>query len=122
MTSWLMACALAQWVPAAAVVPEAIRAAVEDVESHGRADVVSSSGCVGLMQVCPRWSIVPRALLFEPQINRLEGVRLLAHMHRAARGNWSRALAAYRCGNAGLRGECGQGYARLVLAKARMAN
>lgn len=119
MSPWALLVAFGSWLPAAAVVPEPIRAAVERVESHGHVDAVSSSGCVGAMQVCPRWSIVPREALFVPEINRLEGARILAYDYAASGGRWRRALAGYVCGNRGLRGECGTTYARRVLAIAR---
>lgn len=99
--------------------PGGLLDAVEWQESRGRPDVVSPSGCVGLLQVCPRWSQYTAEQLRDPLINRLEGARLLSHWHRRAQGDWPRALAAYRCGNRGLRGECGDIYARRVLARAR---
>ena len=101
-----------------ATVPPAIQKQVEYVESGHKPFVVSRAGCVGLMQVCPRYSQVPRLLLFIPAINRAEGCKMLAYWHKRARGNWARALAGYRCGNAGLRGECGKAYARQVLSVA----
>ena len=100
-------------------VPAPLVAAVEHAESRGVWSVKSPAGCVGLMQICPRWSPVrPRWLLWLPPVNRIEGARQLAHWHRRAHGDWSRAIAAYRCGNRGLRGKCGRVYARLVLGKA----
>lgn len=103
------------WYPATVTVPEPIRAAVEEVECRGDLDAVSSAGCVGPMQVCPRWSIVSRDVLLDHSVNRLEGTRMLAYWHRRAHKNWRRALAAYNCGNAGLRGKCGKKYAAEVL-------
>lgn len=94
--------------------------AVETVESGGRWWEESRSGCVGVMQVCPRWSLRSRAELFDPTVNRVEGQRILEYWLKRARGNWHRALAGYNCGNAGLRGECGGGYARRVLRLARL--
>lgn len=119
MSPWSLLVLFASWLPAVAVVPEPLRASIERVESGGNACAVSSSGCVGLMQVCPRWSLVPAAMLTDPMINRLEGARILADDLRAAGGNWRRALAGYRCGGRGLRGQCGSVYARRVLALAR---
>ena len=93
--------------------------AVEQVESGGQWWVESRSGCVGVMQVCPQWSTRTRAELFDPTVNRAEGRKILAYWLHRARGNWSRALAGYRCGNAGLRGLCGGYYARKVLRLAQ---
>lgn len=121
MNPWSILVAFASWLPAAATVPEPIRAAVEHVESHGHVDAVSQAGCIGVMQVCPRWSIVSREALFVPEINRLEGARILAYDYNASGGRWRRALAGYLCGNRGLHGKCGASYARRVLAIARKA-
>lgn len=107
------------YLVALALMPPGLLEAVEHVESRGRWDVVSPSGCVGLLQVQPRYALAPRWALFLPSVNRAEGARMLAYWHRRARGDWALALAGYRCGNAGLRGECGAGYARRVLARAR---
>lgn len=96
---------------------QAAAVAVEYVESRGNPNVVSRDGCVGLMQVHPRWAKVPRAQLFDPETNRAEGRRLLKYWHGRAKGDWLLTLAAYRCGWGGLRGECGQRYARIVLAR-----
>lgn len=101
--------------------PGGLLDAVEWQESRGDPAAVSASGCVGLLQVCPRWSQYTATQLRDPAINRLEGARMLRYWHRRAHGDWSRALAGYRCGNAGLRGACGQGYARRVLARMRLA-
>ncbi len=40
--------------------------------------------------------------------------RVMVDAFKRSGGNWHKALAAYNCGNAGLRGECGQGYASRV--------
>lgn len=104
------------------VIPKQIIESVEYAESRGSWTAKSKAGCIGVMQICPRWSAVrPRWLLWIPVVNRVEGARQLAHWHHRAHGNWKRAIAAYRCGNAGLRGKCGQVYARRVLASARAA-
>jgi soluble lytic murein transglycosylase-like protein len=105
------------WLQAWHAVPPDIREAVVRVESRGDALAVSRSACIGLMQVCPRWSMAPRVALFVPLFNRAEGVRLLRYWHRRAHGSWRRALAGYRCGNAGLRGKCGRAYAAAVLGQ-----
>jgi len=91
----------------------AIVYAVEQVESGGRW-WVERGRCVGVMQINPRWSKHTRAELFNPDLNRAEGARILKVWLARAGGNWRRALAGYNCGNAGLRGECGQRYARKV--------
>jgi len=112
---------LAAWLSALAILPAGMLDAVTHAESRGTWSAVSRAGCVGVMQVCPRWAEVPRWALFLPAVNRLEGARLLAYWHRRAHGDWQLALAAYRCGNAGLRGRCGVVYARGVLARMRKA-
>lgn len=101
-------------------VPDALQRQVEYAESRHNPFVVSRAGCVGLMQVCPQYSQLPRSLLFLPAINRAEGCRMLAYWRKRAHGDWHKALAAYRCGNAGLRERCGNGYARRILARARI--
>lgn len=95
-----------------------VAAAVEVVESGGQ--WWAQRGCHrGVMQVCTRWARVPAAQLWLPVVNRAEGVRLLRYWHAKAGGDWSRALAAYNCGWAGLRGKCGRGYAARVQEVAR---
>lgn len=93
---------------------DAIVAAVIHLESRGNPDVVSRDGCVGLMQVHPRWSHFTHAQLLDPETNKSEGRRLLKYWLRRAHGSWPRALAAYNCGWRGLEGKCGTGYARRV--------
>lgn len=110
---------LAAWLSALAILPAGILDAVTHAESRGAWFAVSRAGCVGVMQVQPRYALAPRWALFLPPVNRAEGARMLAYWHRRSRGNWSRALAGYRCGNAGLRGECGAAYAQHVLALAK---
>lgn len=93
---------------------DTVAAAVEQVESRG--EWWAQRGCHrGVMQVCTRWSKLPSARLWIPDDNRREGKRLLAYWYRHSGHDWAYALAAYRCGWAGLRGECGHGYARKVL-------
>ena len=99
---------------------DTVAAAVEVVESRGAWWAKSKSGCIGMMQVCPKWSVYPRAWLYHPDLNRMEGRRLLTYWYGRA-GDWRRALAAYRCGNNGLRGTCGQDYARAVLLRIYIA-
>ena len=98
-------------------VPAKLRRAIEYHESRGSWTAVSKSGCVGVMQIMPKYSKVPRPLLFIGPINRLEGARHLRYWHRRANGDWRLAIAAYGCGNAGLRGECGQQYAQDIIAQ-----
>ena len=71
------------------------------------------------MQVCPKWSKYKKAELLVPEINRMEGERLLKYWLGRSGQNMKKALAAYNCGNAGLKLKCGVGYANIVLAKAR---
>ena len=88
-------------------------------ESRGNPAAVSPAGAVGLMQVMPAWSKVPRWALFVPYVNRAEGCRILARWRKRAGGNLSVALAAYNGGNVGLRGRCQacQAYARGVIER-----
>lgn len=94
---------------------DTVAAAVEVVESGGQWYSVSKSGCVGVMQVCPQWSKLPRNWLLIPWINRREGTRILFYWYKKSKGKWTYALAAYNCGYGGLKGRCGMGYARKVL-------
>ena len=95
-----------------------VATAVERAESGG--DWLARNGShVGLMQVGTRWSAWPTVLLYLPTVNRWEGRRLLRYWHRRAGGDWLRAVAAYRCGNAGLQLKCGATYARAVLLTVR---
>ena len=100
----------------------AIAIAIEHVESRGQWWVVSGSGCVGVMQVCPQWSKYPKAWLLNPAINREEGNRILNYWYTRAHHNWHAAIAAYRCGNGGLTGKCGSYYANRVLKLASPAS
>lgn len=96
---------------------QAVAAQVEYMESRGNPRVVSRDGCVGLMQINPRWSKYTAEQLKDPETNRAEGLRLLRYWHKQARGSWLLTLAAYRCGWGGLEGKCGQGYARIILRR-----
>lgn len=96
--------------------------AVEEVESHGKWWLVSKSGCVGVMQICPKYSKEKRAALFDPEVNRREGARMLAYWMQRTGNNLTRALAAYNCGNNGVTGKCGVGYANHVISLARKLN
>ena len=93
--------------------------AVQAVESSGNQFAISSEGCLGLYQICPRYTPLPRWALFVPVFARAEAARHLALWHKRTRGYTPKALAAYNCGNAGLRGVCGIGYAKLVLSKVK---
>lgn len=95
---------------------DTVAAAVEQVESRG--EWYAERGCHrGVMQVCTRWAKVAPARLWLPEDNRREGKRLLAYWYRKGGHSWAFALAAYRCGWGGLRGQCGKKYASVVLAK-----
>lgn len=96
----------------------AIVRAVEYTESRGNPTVVSRDGCVGLMQINPKWSKYTAAQLKNPSVNRAEGIRLLRYWHRHSGGSWLLTLAAYRCGWGGLSGKCGKTYAQIVLRRA----
>lgn len=98
---------------------DVIAQAVEHFESRSQWWAVSRSGCVGVMQICPRWADVPRNQLLIPEINRREGIRLLRYWHSKSHGDWWLTLAGYRCGWSGLRGKCGKTYANNVMRLAR---
>ena len=90
---------------------------VEFQESRGVYSVRSNSSCTGLMQVNYRYTPFPRSLLRVPIINRTVGTRMLRNWKKRAGGNIRIALASYNCGNAGLKGICGRGYANSVLLR-----
>jgi hypothetical protein len=71
------------------------------------------------MQVCTRWARCKPDELYDPEINRREGERLLRYWYRHSHGDWGKALAAYNCGWGGLHGTCGKHYAARVLRLAR---
>ena len=97
---------------------DTVAAAVEQVESRG--EWWAERGRYrGVMQVCTRWSKVPPAQLWIPDINRSEGKRLLLYWYSKSNHDWAYALAAYNCGWGGLAGKCGKGYAAKVLSVAR---
>ena len=89
---------------------------VEFQESRGDYFVKSNKYCTGLMQVDYRYTPVPRPLLRIPFINRVVGVRALRTWKKRSK-NIKYTLAAYNCGNKGLDGECGMGYASSVLSR-----
>ena len=92
--------------------------AVVQAESKGRADAVSRSRCVGLMQICPStWRMLgySRAELFDPEKNIAAGTAYL-EMLLDQFGDMHKALAAYNCGPS--RWQRCQGYARRVMRAA----
>ena len=98
--------------------PAPLEQALEFVESRG--DPMARNGVHrGLWQVNPRFA-TPTVrkhpwLLHLPPVGRAEGRRALAYWQRRCGGRMRCALAAYNCGNAGVRGKCGRGYAAEVL-------
>lgn len=97
---------------------DTVAAAVEQVESGGNPRAVR--GCYrGLMQVCTRWAHCTPDELFDPEINRREGKRILAYWYRKSGQDWAYALAAYNCGWNGLKGKCGMSYAKKVLRRVK---
>lgn len=98
MIAWLSA-SLTAWLS----IDPALLAAIEYTESRGQAFAVSEANCVGVLQVDPRWSVVPRPLLFLPVVNRLEGARIYARWRQRAANDDRVALRAFACGNKGLR-------------------
>lgn len=74
--------------------------------------------CIGAFQLCSRFSAIPAPLAFVPHFARREAARQLRAWQARAGGRLAPALAAYRCGLAGLRGRCGARYAAAVLEHA----
>jgi hypothetical protein len=97
-----------------------VLARMEWVESRGNVFARNqSSGCVGLLQVQPRYARVPEPLLYVPVINRIEGARILHRWkHRRCGGRLRCAVRAYACGTKALRDPraCGR-YADAVLRR-----
>ena len=102
-------------------VPECLVENIEFYESRGKQFALSPVGASGTMQVMPRFSKLPRWLLFLPQGSRHEGTRILCRWYRRANGDLKAALAGYNGGNRGLRGEIPKalGYADRVISRAR---
>lgn len=80
-------------------------ARMEWVESRGNPLARNqSSGCVGLLQVQPRYARVPEPLLYLPLVNRIEAARILSRWkHRRCGGRLRCAVRAYACGAKALR-------------------
>ncbi len=84
--------------------PEKMLLAVMIVESEGNPGAVSSTGCLGLMQICPetaRAYQVPERRLFDPWVSIRGGARILSDYQRRA-GSFDRGLAWYRFGPTGV--------------------
>lgn len=99
---------------------DTVAAAVEIVESGGQW-YAERGNCRGVMQVCTPWAKVAPSMLWIPEVNRREGLRILSFWYRKSNYDWAFALAAYNCGWNGLEGKCGMGYARKVLAEVKNA-
>lgn len=97
----------------------AVLDAVEHAESRGRWWAVGAGArCLGPFQLCHQFARLPWPLLFVRPLARIEAGRQLDGWIAAADGQLAPALAAYRCGWAGLRGRCGVRYAAAVLRRA----
>ena len=90
---------------------------VEMQESHGNIFVKNNGECVGLMQINSHYVSVPASALRIPAVNRVVGIRAIKYWNKRANGNIKLALASYNCGNAGLQGKCGIGYANAVMGR-----
>lgn len=103
-------------------VPECLIKSIEYYESRGKPFAVSHAGCVGTMQVNPRFSQSPRWLLFSPSGSRHEGTRIFCRWYRRAGGDLRHALAGYNGGNKALRGEMPRAlrYADRVISRAKV--
>jgi len=120
--NWAFALYL-MWLPQLHLhkVPECLVENIEFYESRGKQFATSPVGASGTMQVMPRFSKLPRWLLFLPQGSRHEGTRILCRWYRRANGDLRLALAGYNGGNKALRGEMPRalGYADRVISRAR---
>lgn len=80
--------------------------AVMLAESEGNPRAVSSSGCLGLMQLLASTALeygVPKARIFHPDANILGGAHILEdYLKRYAKGDLDRALASYNIGPNGV--------------------
>lgn len=88
---------------------------IEHKESRGKILVKNNNHCTGLMQVDHRYTPVHRSLLRIPFVNRVVGVKAIRKWNSRS-GDIKLALAAYNCGNKGLEGKCGIGYANSVMS------
>lgn len=88
---------------------------IEFQESRSNIFVRNNGTCIGLMQVDYRYSKASKDMLRIPLVNRVVGVRALKNWKKRANGDIRKALAAYNCGNAGLRDKCGLRYSLTVL-------
>lgn len=92
--------------------------AVRWAESRGFWFARSPKGLhVGAYQAAVRFAHLRAPLLYLEPLARLECRRHLRVRLRQSGGDLRLALAAYRCGNAGLRGRCGTPYADAVLRR-----
>ena len=91
--------------------------AVMAVESGGEQFAISAENCMGLYQINPRYTPLPKWALFVPALARAEAARQLYLWRKRAKGDTTAALAAYNCGNAGLRNVCGRAYAIRVFSR-----
>ena len=98
-------------------ISEKIIDSVEYQESRGHYSVRNNGSCIGLMQVNYHYVDLPKQALKIPIVNRVVGTRALRNWKRRAGGDLKLALASYNCGNAGLKGTCGNGYASAVMAR-----
>jgi soluble lytic murein transglycosylase-like protein len=82
-------------------VPKALVVAVISAESGFRPRAVSPAGARGLMQLMPHTARrvgIPESELFNPRLNILGGVRLLAVLLRHYEGDVVSSLVAYNAG------------------------
>lgn len=95
-----------------------LMAAIAHVESRGHVFAVSPTGCRGLHQVQPRYSLAPAWALHVPAVSRWEGCRILRRWQARCGGDMDCALRCYSHGRAGMRG-VGQWYADRVMGGVR---
>lgn len=112
-------------IPAAQPFPARLERAIEHLES-GDNPWAKRGMCRGLWQVDARWAspLVRKApaLLYDRAVAREEGRRALAGWVKACGGDLTCGLRGFRCGWAGVRGECGSKYAAAVQTSAKRAH
>lgn len=112
-------------IPSAQPLPARLEWAIEYAESRGE-PWTKRGGCMGVWQVNPAYAspLVRKApaLLYDPDVGRAEGRRALRGWLKPCGGEMTCALRGYRCGWAGVRGECGSRYAAAVQGLAKRAH
>ena len=105
--------------------PAKLEWAIEYAESGGNPSV-RRGDCRGLWQASAQYATPAvrknPALLHDIDVGRAEGRRALAGWVKVCGGEMTCALRGYRCGWAGVRGECGSKYAAAVQGMSKRAH